>query len=135
MLKLNKVIKKLRAIITGEKIIQLREEKLNISKRKKKTGEVNFYKKTINDTKSIVVPIVREELIVEKKIFDEDSSKNEIETISIPISEEQVEIKKHLKATRKINIYKKQFEENESIEVNLKKEKESIKFNEPKPPK
>jgi uncharacterized protein (TIGR02271 family) len=106
--------------------IQLHEEQLNIAKKWAKTGEVSIRKEVFIEEKIITVPITREELIIEKKVLDNEVS-NEIdslpEIIRIPISEERIEIIKHPVTLEDVSIYKRQFEETKSIEKTLKKEK------------
>jgi len=106
--------------------LQLKEEELDISKEKVQTGEVNIYKEIINEEKTITVSVVREELVIEKQIFNgkEDSQTN---TIRIPISEEHIEIIKHPVVLENVDIYNKEFQDIKQIESTLKKEKLSIK--------
>ena len=73
-----------------EKLL-LREEKLDISKNKVQTGDVNIYKDIIKEDKTITVPIVREELVIE----NQRANNKGFETIRIPINEEQIEVIKH----------------------------------------
>lgn len=106
--------------------LQLREEQLDISKKWVKTGEVTMHKEVVTEEKTIVVPVTREELVIEKKALDPenpDETNGHAETIRIPISEERIEIVKHPEALEDVAIYKRQFQENEHVEETLKKEK------------
>lgn len=106
--------------------LQLREEQLDISKKWVKTGTVSVHKEIVTEEKKIVVPVTREELVIEKKALDAkkpDEMIGHTETIRIPISEERIEILKHPTALEDVTIYKRQFQENEHVEETLKKEK------------
>jgi len=102
--------------------LQLKEEKLDISKEKVQTGEVNIYKEIINEEKTITVSVVREELVIEKQLFNGKDA-GQLDTIRIPISEEHIEIIKHPVILENVDIYNKEFQDIKQIEAILKKEK------------
>jgi len=108
--------------------LQLKEEKLDISKSKVQTGDVKIYKQIINEEKTIKVPVIREELVIEKHVFS-DKENEHVDTIRIPISEEHIEIIKHPANLENVNIYNKQFQDIKQVEVALKKEKLKIQTN------
>lgn len=54
--------------------LQLHKEELEITKNMVKTADVKVYKKTFTEEKQITVPITREELIIEKKVLDQNGS-------------------------------------------------------------
>lgn len=110
--------------------LALREEQLNIYKKWIKTGEVSVHKEFITEEKNITVPIIREELVIEKKVLNpETASEKEgsVDIIRIPISEERIDISKHKVILEDVNIYKHQFQQNKHIEETLKKEKLTVK--------
>jgi uncharacterized protein (TIGR02271 family) len=104
--------------------LKLREEKLDIYKKLAITGEVSIRKEFITEEKTIVVPLTREELIIEKKNLEKNSSKknNENEVIRIPINEERFEIVKHKVALEDVSVYLHQFQDKVHIDEILKKE-------------
>ena len=109
--------------------VQLKEEKLNISKERVQTGEVSLHKEIIRDIKNIAVPVKREELVIQKKTLnpkshDENAS---TETIRIPLSKEKIEITKHPKPLNDVSVYKNKSVKNHRVEETLKKEKVKIK--------
>jgi len=53
--------------------LQLREEQLDISKRWVETGNVSMHKEVLTEDKSIVVPVTREELVIKKKVLNENT--------------------------------------------------------------
>ncbi|WP_129728665.1 YsnF/AvaK domain-containing protein [Ectobacillus funiculus] len=105
--------------------LQLHEEQLDISKTWIQTGEITVRREVVTEIKRIEVPVVREELVIEKKILDAkslDQQAEHTETIRIPISEERIEITKQPTALEDISIYKNTFEEIVQIDETLKKE-------------
>lgn len=104
--------------------ILLREEELDISKKWVKTGDVIVRKDVLHDEISLTVPVLREELVIEKKIRgdDIDDISGQTETIRIPICEERVEVVKHPVLLADVTIYKQMQQNIQHINVNLKKE-------------
>jgi uncharacterized protein (TIGR02271 family) len=106
--------------------LQLHEEKLDISKEWIKTGEVTIHKEIFTEEKTITIPVIHEELIIEKKVLDAentDPTAEHTEIIRIPISEERIEVIKHPTVLEDVAIYKRQFQETKSVTETLKKEK------------
>jgi len=106
--------------------LQLHEEKLDITKKWIKTGEVAIHKEVFTEEKNITIPVIHEELIIEKKVLDAenpDKTGEHTEIIRIPISEERIEIIKHPTVLEDVEIYKRQFHETKSVKEVLKKEK------------
>jgi uncharacterized protein (TIGR02271 family) len=99
--------------------IQLREECLDISKKIVQTTEVNIHIESFTEEKTFTVPVIREELVIEKKSLTEDKA----ETIRIPIKEERVEIVKHPVALEDVTYHIEELQENRCINEILKKEK------------
>jgi uncharacterized protein (TIGR02271 family) len=107
---------------SDSKKIELREERLDIAKRRVQTAEVNMHKESFTEEKTFTVPVTREELVIEKKLLNEDKT----ETIRIPIKEERVEIVKHPVILEDVSYHIDEFQENKSITETLKKEKLKI---------
>ena len=111
--------------------LKLREEQLEISKELIQTGNVDIHKEVIKEEKTIVVSVTREELVIEKKTSNADTSNDEnshTDVIRIPISEERIEVVKHPVIIEDVSVYKRQFQENQHIEEVLKKEKLNIEI-------
>ncbi len=125
----DKTIEKKDSSINQSKL-HLKEEQLDITKRRVKTAVVTVHKEIIKEEKNITVPVTREELVIEKEVLDKaDPSKtNErTETIRIPIKEELIEIIKHPVAQEDVKIYKEQTSEIQHVQELLAKEKLHIK--------
>ncbi|ABR49723.1 uncharacterized conserved protein, repeat-containing protein [Alkaliphilus metalliredigens QYMF] len=80
----------------------------------------------ITEEKTVTVPVVREEIVIEKQVFD-GKEQSQADTIRIPISEEHIEITKHPVILENVSIDNKQFHEMKQIETTLKKEKLHVK--------
>lgn len=106
--------------------IKIREEQLDIAKKLVQTGEVTVHKEVLREDKNLVIPVIREELVIEKKVMDNltpDKADKPVETIRIPISEEQIEVKKQPVVLNNVSIFKHKIHETKRVEGNLKKEK------------
>ena len=113
-------------------VIQLREEQLDIAKKWIQTGEVKIYKENFIEERKFVVPIIREELVIEKRTLA--SATSTIDSIDVPpeiihilLSEERVEFTKHKVTLEDVSIYKHQIEDVKHIEEILKREEAKIK--------
>ena len=108
--------------------LRLKEEQLEISKKRVQTGEVTVHKEISTVKKNIIVPVTIEELVIENKVFDKEDPNNvKTEAIRIPLSEEVIEIIKHPVSNQDVTIFRQELEEIEHIEEILKKEKIYIK--------
>lgn len=109
--------------------LQIKEEHLDIAKKWVQTGDVKIYRENFTEEKSFTVPIIREELVIEKK--DLTSNKKEQkdtppEVIRIPLSEEQVEFTKYKVNLEDVSIYKQHIEDIKHIEETLKREEAKV---------
>lgn len=115
--------------LTENEKIRLKEERLEVDKNERQTGEVNVTKETKHDTKTVDVPVEKEEVVIESKPvagedskttdtkFDEDS-----ETVRIPVKEEKVEVNKKPVVTEEVEVKKKRREDVESVTEDVKRE-------------
>lgn len=111
---------------------KIKEEKLDITKELVETGEVKAYKEIYVKNKTFTIPIKYEELVIENtpsvsKDYQSDTKSANI--IRIPLSEEQVEFKKHTVILEDVSIYSEKIDCIEHIEEILKKEKYKLKTN------
>lgn len=115
--------------------IKLHKEELQVSKKWIETADVKIYKKSYTEEKQILVPIRREELIIEKKkmLNTEGEPDPNIDMIRIPLSEERIEITLHPTLLEDVEIYKNQYEEIQQIIETVQEEKLHIEtLGEPK---
>jgi uncharacterized protein (TIGR02271 family) len=101
---------------SNEKFV-LREEKLDISKKRVELAEVIMHKEVFTEDKTITVPVVHEHLIIEKK-----KPNGDFETIRIPVKKESIQIIKHPVILEEVSYHIDQITENKCITETLKKE-------------
>ncbi|MDF2788444.1 MAG: hypothetical protein K0S80_1542 [Neobacillus sp.] len=107
-----------------EVTLKLHKQELQISKKWVDTANGKVYKKSYTEEKQILVPVRREELIIEKKIVNSEGETNKnIETICIPIREDRIEVTLHPTLLEDVEIYKNQYEELKDVIKTLKEEK------------
>ncbi|WP_061317298.1 YsnF/AvaK domain-containing protein, partial [Clostridium botulinum] len=112
--------------------MQLREEQIEISKKKIQTGEVSIHKEVLTEEKNITVPVKREELVIENTVCDpqfHDKSDGHTETIRIPIREERIDICKQPVTLEDVSVSNHQYKEVKHITETLKKEIPQISIN------
>jgi len=116
-------------IVEGDKLV-LRKEELDVSKNRVETGNVKLSKEVIEEQKVINVPVMHEEIIIERKAIDneptESSIDDEDEILSMAVSEEQVQVGKHTVITGEIFARKNEVEENREIKETLKREEARV---------
>lgn len=98
--------------------IRLHEEKLNITKEKIQAGEVVARKEIIEEIKTITIPVLREELVIEK--IDKDNNVEEVERIVL--MEEEVNINKVAIIKEKVDIKKIEVKDTKIVTEILRKE-------------
>ena len=109
--------------------LELRQEELDVTKNKVKTGEVTLSKEVVEEEKHVDVPVMHEEVVIERKALDHEPSDTPIssgETIHIPISEEKVDVGKHTVVTGEVSAHKREIEDTKTINETLKKEEARI---------
>lgn len=122
----NKISGEVLKNINQEANIQIREEQLDIAKKLVKTGEVTVHKEVVKEEKNLIVPVTREELVIEKKVLDTnapDKADRPVEVFRIPISEERIEVSKRPVILNNVSINKRRLQKTRRIEETLKKEK------------
>lgn len=109
--------------------LSLRKEELIIDKNNIQTGEVELSKEIIEEQRSMDVPVEREEVVIERRILENQVSNSSItneESIRIPVSEEQVRVDKHTVITGEVSAHKHVIEDTQHIEETLKREEARI---------
>ncbi len=109
--------------------LRLRAEQLDVSKNKVQTGEVNVHKEIVEEQKTINVPVSREEVVIDRRSVNNDSSSTPIgadETIRIPVSEEQVDVRKNTVVTGEVDVHKREIQGTEQVKDTVKREEARI---------
>lgn len=108
----------------------LAEEKLNVSKREVTYKEATLIKEPITETKTVEVPLIYEELIVERRPPTEATTSqhqlkppvNTREEIKIPLKREEVEAKKEPYVKEEVVLKKKRVTEKKTINEEVRGE-------------
>ena len=109
-----------------DRVIQLREEQLNVSKERVDAGAVNLRKNVTTEHKSVTVPVDREEVVIERRTVNKKVAPGDMdlkgETIRVPVSEEKVRVTKEAVVTEEVSVGKKKVTGQETVGADLKKE-------------
>ncbi|MCM3729558.1 YsnF/AvaK domain-containing protein [Neobacillus cucumis] len=115
----------------SQRSIKLREEQLDVNKRRVQTGEVEVKKDVVEEQQTLNVPVQHEEVSVERRAVDRTEADTttpigDDETIRVPIVEERVEVTKKPVVTEELVINKKEVTENQQLTENVKREKAKV---------
>ena len=123
---------------TDEESIRLHEERLNVDKERVKTGEVNVGKHVVEEEKNIEVPVEREEVYVERRPVNEettstsgglsgkDAYQDENDNIRVPVTEERVDVSKKEVVGEEIVVGKKKVKDTEHVSETVRREEADI---------
>ena len=109
----------------GEVRMQISEEELEIGKRVVSAGEVRVHKHVHTEQVREVVPVMREDVTVERRPLAEGAGlepRQEGDTWFIPIVEEELVIQKRLVAREELVIRKRQVVEEQVVQETLRRE-------------
>jgi uncharacterized protein (TIGR02271 family) len=93
--------------------ILLRQEELHVRKTREQLADVTTHKEVSRETKTVTVPVTREELVVEK---------DGVEAARIPLCEEQVDVSTHVVPLNEVSVQQREWTENRTVQAVLKKE-------------
>jgi len=110
--------------------MEVKEERLHAEKRPIETGEVTVRKEVHTETKTLEVPVEREEVVIERTpMHGQATSKGvaasdirEGEEIRIPVREDQVHVTKDAVVTEEVKVGKRVVEETERVSGQVRKE-------------
>jgi uncharacterized protein (TIGR02271 family) len=111
--------------------VPVSEEELDVVKRDREAGEVRLHKEVITEKKQIEVPVTREEVRVERgPVSGRDVAAGDRafqdETVSMPLHEEEVEIRKRPVVKEEVRLKKERVTEQRAAEADLRKERVEI---------
>ena len=104
------------------------EEDLDVQKVSREAGEVTVSKRVVEDTKSIEVPVRREEVHVERRPVSDATAQRTRddafteERISVPVMEEEVEVRKVARPVEEIEISKTAAEDTRRVDETVRRE-------------
>lgn len=117
--------------MNNEQVMRLREEELRTHKETVQTGEVALRKEVITETKSIEVPVSREEVVIERHRLSESEvaghegeilASSDREEIRIPVSEERVIVDKKVVPREEVTVSTRRVEGTERVSEDVKRE-------------
>ncbi len=119
---------------SSERVLELREEQLEVGKDRFQSGEVNLRKEVITEMKTVEIPVTREEIVIERRALDgvardgEISARNfgETEEIRIPVSEEHIRVEKKVVPREEVRISKQRITETETVSEEVRREEARI---------
>lgn len=110
--------------------LRLREERLNVSKERVQSGEVELHKEVISEQKTVNVPVTHEEVVIERTAVTDGRVDNtpigEGETIRVPVSEEQVNVSKNTVVTGEVAIGKRAVEDTQQVTDTVRREEARV---------
>ena len=111
--------------------IQVKEERLHAEKRPVETGEVNVRKEVHTETKTLEVPVQREEVVIERTPVHGRARRatddiREGEQIRVPVREEQVNVTKEPVVTEEVKVGKRVVQDTEQVSGQVRKEEVKV---------
>ncbi len=112
--------------------LQVHEEELQARKVAREAGDVTITKDVVEETKSIEVPVMREEVRVERRATSDTSSGDVSadafsgDSITVPVMEEEVQVSKVARPVEEIEISKVQTRDTETVSDTVRKERVDI---------
>jgi uncharacterized protein (TIGR02271 family) len=113
------------------------EEDLDVGKVQRDAGDVTVSKRVVEDTKTVEVPVRREEVNVERRAVSGDASSSDIssadrgeafseQSVTVPVMAEDVEIRKVARPVEEIEITKTAAEDTKRVEGTVRREEFDI---------
>jgi uncharacterized protein (TIGR02271 family) len=119
-----------KAKIVEDKKVLLRKEELDVAKNRVNIGNVELSKEIVEEQKVVDVPVVHEEVVIERRAINNEASDSPIidehETIHVPVSEERIEVGKHTVVTGEVSVSKREVEETKQVRETLKREEARV---------
>lgn len=109
--------------------VSLAEEELDVIKREKSAGEVRVGKHVESETKTIDVPVRKEHVTVERTAATSSTPAEgafKDETISVPIVEEEIEVRKRPVVKEEIRVRKQVTEQERRVADTVRREEADI---------
>jgi uncharacterized protein (TIGR02271 family) len=110
------------------------EEDLDVGKVSREAGEVSVSKRVVEDTKTVEVPVRREEVHVERRpVSDASATTDRLgddafteDRITVPVMEEDVEVRKVARPVEEIEITKTAAEDTRRVDETVRREEFDI---------
>jgi uncharacterized protein (TIGR02271 family) len=110
--------------------LKLRAERLNVNKERVQTGEVGLHKEIVTEQKSIDVPVMHEEVFLERRPVTGNTAPDTTPIgegeIRVPLSEEKVNVHKDTVETGEVSVGKRVVQETQRVSDTVKREEAHI---------
>jgi uncharacterized protein (TIGR02271 family) len=109
--------------------IQVKEERLQAEKHPVETGQVNVRKEVHTETKTLEVPVQREEVVIERNPVHGRAAADAIregEEIRIPVREDKVEVSKDAVVTEEVKVGTRVVQDTEHVAGQVRKEEAKV---------
>jgi uncharacterized protein (TIGR02271 family) len=110
--------------------LTLSEEELEARKRVREAGEVTVRKEVVTEHRQIDVPVLKEEVHVERRPASASSAPEgasfEEETVRVPVREEEVEITKRPRVREEVRVSKTARQQEQRVEGDVRREEARI---------
>ena len=113
------------AAFEGNKTLQLKTERLAIDKVRVASGAVRIRKEVVTEKQELDVPVSHDELVIERRPVSGGAVGGTIgqdQTITVPLSREEVKVGKQTFVTEEVNIGKKAVVGNEKVSETIRHE-------------
>jgi uncharacterized protein (TIGR02271 family) len=115
----------------GAQRLLLREEQLRANKQRVEAGEVTLHKDVVTETKTLEVPVTREEVYIERHAVNPNTPTSgpitaQTEDIVVPVMEERVTVEKTPVVTEEITVGKRQVQETQVVSDTVRREEARI---------
>ncbi len=109
--------------------VQAREEQLRVHKSPVETGEVKVRKEVHTEHKTIDVPVMREEVVIERRPASGPAAAGDLgagQEIRIPVREEEVSVEKQAVVKEEVSVGKRRVAGTQRVDETLRKEEIKI---------
>ncbi|MBC5803363.1 MAG: YsnF/AvaK domain-containing protein [Candidatus Eremiobacteraeota bacterium] len=109
----------------ADQSLQLREERLSIDKRRVASGAARIGKRVVSERQDVDVPVSHDELVIERRPVTGAAAGGAIgkdETITVPLSRDEVKVGKETFATEEVEIGKRSVAGTERVSDTVKRE-------------
>jgi uncharacterized protein (TIGR02271 family) len=120
--------------LESERVMELREEQLDVHTERMQTGEVQLRKEIVTESRTVEVPVTREEIVVERRPLEGAAQEGSLDTagldsekeIRIPVSEEFVHIDKKVVPREEIRVSKEKITDTKSVTEDVRHEEAHV---------
>ncbi len=121
------------ALARNDDTIEVKEKRLHAEKRPVETGAVTVRKEIHTETKTLEVPVQREEIVIERTPVHGRASTGVMsgnmaqgEEIRIPVREEQIHLTKDVVVTEEVKVGKRVVQDTERVSGRVRKEEVKV---------